>query len=350
MKPCKHTDKIDGCRVCWLFANDLRYRKLWADKTAVPSSSCVHFGNPTGKTVRCLTCAGAQLKTFECGIHGECTIAKQGVGVTGCCEGCPDKRTSSKVLPPANGWACGVTTVYSRKDTTLPKSLDTLANGGFGGLRLFVDGIDNAQAIEWQKQFSMPVIAHDPALKTVGNWIVALWELYIRNPKCSKFAIFQDDILMCRDVRQYIDANPWPDRGYLNLYTFPVNQAHAGDKLGWFDAKECNNGPLYHGRKGQKGLGALGLCFTRACVIDLLSSRHLVERPIDAMYPTNKLDGCIVTALNKAGWREHCHNPSLVQHTGDKSSMMHNPHPKAPSFRGEQWSALAHSSLPIRTS
>ncbi len=37
MKPCKHPDIAPGgpqegvCRVCWLYANDRRYQRLWAD-------------------------------------------------------------------------------------------------------------------------------------------------------------------------------------------------------------------------------------------------------------------------------------------------------------------------------
>ena len=27
--PCNHESPVAGCRLCWLFANDSRYRELW---------------------------------------------------------------------------------------------------------------------------------------------------------------------------------------------------------------------------------------------------------------------------------------------------------------------------------
>ncbi len=240
------------------------------------------------------------------------------------------------------GWAYGVTTCAERLKTLLPRTLVSLRNAGFTDPLVFADGVE---------QLTLPnytVVCRGKSLKTVGNFALGLWELLVRNPTASKFAMFQDDLIACSDLMRYLDTVRWPAKGYLNLYTFPQNQAvapsaapgNAGTCSGWFESKECNNGPLYHGKRVQKGLGALALCFTREAVVDLLSSRHLVERPIDACFPTSKLDGCIVTALAKEGWREYCHDPSLVQHIGVQSSMGNNRHPDAPSFKGEHWSPI----------
>jgi hypothetical protein len=39
MKPCNHTPPRDGCRLCWLYDHDPRYRALWGgDPTTVATS------------------------------------------------------------------------------------------------------------------------------------------------------------------------------------------------------------------------------------------------------------------------------------------------------------------------
>lgn len=324
---------------------------------ALPITDCKYFGKDTGKRVKCVE-GGCKSKlfVFECDKFGECTVARFGEGVEHKCKGCFSRevgvRQTQQVreLPTmrTENWAYGVTSCAERINTLLPQTLRSLATAGFDRPRLFIDGIGHEEAGRVEKKFGLEVTAHDKPLKTVGNWVTALWELLVRNPTINRFALFQDDLLTCRDLRQYLDNSKWPEKGYLNLYTFPLNQAvapsagrgEAGACSGWFEAKECANGPLYHGKMGQKGLGAVALCFTRDAVIDILSARRTAMRPLDAVWPTSKLDGLIVTAMNDAGWREYCHDPSLVQHTGERSSMGNNKHPLATSFKGEQWSAL----------
>lgn len=52
------------------------------------------------------------------------------------------------------------------------------------------------------------------------------------------------------------------------------------------------------------------------------------------------VDGGIVTGMNKVGYREYVHYPSLVQHTGLISSMRNRQQPTAPSFPGEDFDAM----------
>jgi hypothetical protein len=48
---------------------------------------------------------------------------------------------------------------------------------------------------------------------------------------------------------------------------------------------------------------------------------HLIERTVDPHRGWRAIDGGIVEAMKQAGWSEWIHNPSLVQHTGQMSSM-----------------------------
>lgn len=211
-------------------------------------------------------------------------------------------------------WAYGVTTVSSRFHTTLPKTLASLKEGGFDRPRLFIDGCDQPLP-NWM--IEMEITLHDPPLRTFGNWITALWELYIRNPAAHLYAIFQDDILVYKNLRQYLERCQYPARGYWNLFTFFTNNsAIQGRPVGWLEA------PLgKYAESEQAGLGALGLIFSREAALCILSAPNIVMKPLSPELGHRKVDGAIVAAMNAVGFREHIHNPTLVQHIGLESTL-----------------------------
>ena len=224
----------------------------------------------------------------------------------------------------AKTWAYGVTTVPERKTDLLPRTLDSLAAAGFDKPRLFVDG-----AGADYNNFGLEVTTREPTIRTFGNWALALWELYIRQPVCTRYAIFQDDIVTYSDLRQYLDSCVYPTKGYWNLYTFPVNEqlAPADGRLGWYPSN-------------QLGKGAVALVFDLHTVTTLLSSVHFVGHPQCGQRAYYAVDGAIVTSLRADDWKEYVHNPSLVQHTGAVSSMRGRKHPLSLTFRGEEFSAM----------
>lgn len=230
-------------------------------------------------------------------------------------------------------WAYGVTTTPFRRKDLLPQTLASLYKAGFNIPRLFVDGSDG-DARSWAKEFSLNTTIRDfPEVKAYGNWVLALWELYLREPTAERFAIFQDDFVTYPNLRAYLEQCPFPEKGYWNLYTFPHNQSlcpvgsNGQQKIGWYTSN-------------QAGRGAVGLVFNRDGVLELLSSRHMAERPMDPQRGWKVIDGGVVESMRKAGYTEWVHNPSLQQHMGEVSSMGNRPHAAAISFRGENFNAL----------
>jgi hypothetical protein len=53
------------------------------------------------------------------------------------------------------------------------------------------------------------------------------------------------------------------------------------------------------------------------------------------------IDGGIVAAMNRVGWSEYVHVPSIVQHIGHVSSIGHNRHPDSGTFKGEDFNLLS---------
>jgi len=228
-------------------------------------------------------------------------------------------------------WAYGVTTVPQRFDNLLPRTLESLAAGGFDKPRLFVDGVQNASQYDY---LGLEVTTHYPTIRTYGNWLLALWELYIRNPAAERYAIFQDDIITYRNLRRYLEQTTYTHGShelYYNLYTYPVNQSPppSEEYTGWHASN-------------QMGRGALALVFNRPAISTLLEQSHIISHPQNAQRGWRSVDGTVVTAFKAIQWLEYVHAPTLVQHTGtDLSSMKNRGYRELPeTFKGEAYDAL----------
>lgn len=217
-------------------------------------------------------------------------------------------------------WSYGVTTVPERIDNLLQRTLKSLAAGGFPNPRLFIDGLDVPPSSLSAYQCS----CRNPRIRTAANWVLSAYELYLYNPHATYYAIFQDDFVTYRNVRDYIESCKYPQRGYLNLYTFPENARL--NRARWYESN-------------QRGKGAVALVFNRDALQTLLGSRYLVDRAMSVERGYKSIDGGIVSAMKHAGWKEYVHSPSLVQHTGEVSSMGNGKHPLAPYFNGEDFDA-----------
>ena len=223
-------------------------------------------------------------------------------------------------------WAYGVTTVPERLNSLLPRTLLSLHTAGFSNPTLFIDGESDTSKYQ---QFGLSFTSHyrnpQGCIKTFANWFSALHLLYLQNPRADLYAIFQDDFVMCKGVREYLDSCEYPTRGYWNLYTMPSNQeiADKGNLKGWF-------------KSNQFGRSAIGLVFDLDTVIRLLTSELMLTKHT-LPKPYHCVDGTVSHALNEIGWTEYCHNPSLTQHTGTKTTMGSAVQPLAPSFKGENW-------------
>lgn len=211
-------------------------------------------------------------------------------------------------------WAYGITCTPARKETLLPRTIASLKMAGFTDPRLFVDCLPHQDLPKWL-EMGLPITSHWPKINVFANWSLALGELYLRSPEAERFAIFQDDILVCSNLRSYLDECKYPDGpfnsetppGYWNLYSTPrVNELGrkvVAGKQGWFLSQ-------------QNGRGALALVFSRQAVITLLSSPFFIQRPLDKIRGWRYVDGGILESFKQAGWKEYVHYPCLVGHTG----------------------------------
>jgi hypothetical protein len=214
-------------------------------------------------------------------------------------------------------WSYGITTVPSRAKTLLPATITSLAEAGFGRPVLFVDGNGSID-------INLPVVTH-PNIGQLNNWITALHYLVITT-KADRYALFEDDLVACRQLRQYLDKIPI-NRTYLNLITHEDNRVETKDIPGWHVSNLL-------------GRGAVGLVFDRATALLLTRDEMLTT------YPSNggsKGDAAIARSLRSIGYKELVHFPSLVDHTGMESTIGHS-YGKVSAFLGVDYDLL---SIPI---
>ncbi len=252
-------------------------------------------------------------------------------------------------LPPRDGpdlkWAYCITTTAKRLDTHLLKTIASLKAAGFDnehagpdGLRIFADDTTHNMANEIEEATGLRVSARFPAVRVYGAWVLALWEMYIREPHADRYAVFQDDIAVCKGLREFLSSVPFPRKAYLNLFTCSRYQGTCPR-----DARHQQLEGWYNPNYIIKGLGALGLVFDREGVLEVLKAKNMVEKPIIKNQHDTRhwrtVDGAIFTALDQQGYVELVHNPSLIQHTGLTSSIGNASNVVAISFKGEGFDA-----------
>ncbi|MFO0919454.1 MAG: hypothetical protein U0872_14235 [Planctomycetaceae bacterium] len=223
-------------------------------------------------------------------------------------------------------WSYGITTVPSRLNTLLPRTLQSLASAGFDSPTLFIDG--GIGPVEFDDLGRRNYVLRSKPTGNFGNWLSALLNLYTNDPTADLYAIFEDDILACRNLRRFLESSPLP-AGYMNLFLFPCNEQLAAGRKGWFRAT------------GWAGQGAQGLVFRRSEVISLLSSPKMARHPMDPQNGRFRIDGAIVDTLTPLGAFEFCHYPSLLQHVGTETTIPRKAECRqAESFPGEEFDAM----------
>lgn len=228
-------------------------------------------------------------------------------------------------------WAYGITTVSDRANDLLPRTLTSLKRAGFDWPHIFMDGSNEVPIVCSGMNISHRV----PRIRTYGNWILGMWELFLRVPDADRYAMFQDDMVTYKNLRDYLERLEYRPRCYWNLYSMAHNS----------DLAKGNTG--FH-LSNQRGHGAVALVFDRDAVKAVLASQHSVDRVENTKVlktgwqkGQESVDGAVISALQKAGYVELTHNPTLVEHIGVKSTMGHGAYPRADSFRGEDFDALS---------
>lgn len=214
-------------------------------------------------------------------------------------------------------WSVGITTA-PREKPTLQRTLASLQSAGWEQVRVFADG-------ECEVPSGYMVTRREPASGAFSNWFLGLAELIQRQPKAKWYAMFQDDLVLCRGVRERVESLDWS--GVLSLYQ---SVHHRSNKT-----------QLYSGGRGF--VGALGLVFDHQTAHKLISSDLGISHRLRRTRQNDWIDGAIGQWCKQNDVPLWIHGPSLCQHTGDTSTLGHTEKPTL-EFVGEDFDA---STLPF---
>ncbi len=223
-------------------------------------------------------------------------------GVAAAMPGLPPRRSRQRV----RSWAVGVTTAPRRRDT-LERSLESLAGAGWREPAVFVDS-----AVNFPERYAhLPGTFRDTRLGAWPTYYLALAELLMRSPEADALLVAQDDIAFPAGVpvREYLEAALWPGRrpGLVSLY---CSSAYTKDAPGWY---------LHD---GLWVWGALAIVFPRELARQFVLDGRVFDHRRD---PLNgglaNIDLVIGAWAMREGLEVWHTTPSLVQHTGDSSSI-----------------------------
>jgi len=216
-------------------------------------------------------------------------------------------------------WAAAVTTARRGADY-LTGTLKSLAMAGWLRVHVFADvGADPVDSQPWHPS--------DRWLGPYQNFLRALEALADIYPNADAYAVFQDDILVSRGCRLWLEGQLWPDPlpGVVSLYT--AAEIAAGRNDGWFG--------LDPALLPRKAYGALAYVFPPAHAKKFLSSppKHGSR---------TMLDVAVGRWCRENGLPYVQHVPSLVQHVGEVSAITRGPdeqRPRAP----RPWTTARHA-------
>jgi len=311
------------CRACRLRTQPppQTFRPFPPRRTGHAGELCFYLGEQSGFT-DCATCRGAvRLKTFHCRhpLHGEITLRD--------CERCAD-------FEPLQGrgfvkrWAVGVTTA-PRKEPTIGRSLRSIVSAGWKDIHVFAEpGSPIPTGI-----VGLTVTRRGETLGVLGNWFLGLSELLHRDPDADAYALFQDDVVLARNVRQYLETTLWPAEraGLVSVYC-PEPYANGGPGF-----REVSTGGGL--------LGALSYILPSAAakwIVTAGTATWFRRRTFSR--ESRRLDVLIGQLLAQAGWSAFYVSPSLAHHVGEHSTLWPgigaSRKRRAGDFVGEHYDAL----------
>ncbi|NND99486.1 MAG: hypothetical protein HKN47_19400 [Pirellulaceae bacterium] len=218
----------------------------------------------------------------------------------------PPSRAGEKV----RDWAVGVTT-SPRRMPTLQQTVTSIRHAGWDTPVLFVDGDVNLSSDHQSSTTRLEISRRDTPIGAFPNYVLSLWELYMRNPMADAYLMIQDDALLLGTpaMREYLEQILWPVEGpcIASLYcSTQYTQANAG----------------WHRFQENWVWGAVAFVFSREAVKTFLTSPCLMEhRELPDDQGLSKIDVLIGHFACAMQIPIFYPSPSLVQHIGTISTI-----------------------------
>ena len=299
-------------RLWELCQGSAKHRRLWEARYGVHDEPeihvqppCIHLGHRLGH----VTSPMGTLPVFACRNVEICETTPYQ------CQGCEHRRESDGprrtiddvvpvvgVGPKVNRWAVGVTTA-PRKEETFAASMRSILAAGFEP-HIFAEP-DSPIPDEFSH---LPLTQHRSKLGCWPNYYMALQEMLTRDPHADAYAIFQDDIILASQTKEFLERALWPTEN-LGVVSIYCSLAYAQEKPGWYTLD-------------QKWVwGACAFIWPRHQLVHFLSNNAIHWRLTGRAQGVRNIDivvGNWAKEHSRPVW--YC-SPSLVQHIGNTSTL-----------------------------
>lgn len=205
-------------------------------------------------------------------------------------------------------WAVGLITAPRKGEPTVQRTLESLKKAGWDDVVVFAEP---GAPVEHNK-----VVRRPDRYGDFTNWFTGLVELIISHPRHKYIMMLEDDVVLVRNLRQYLDLRLPKLTPFASASVFcPSYFTRYTDDL-WERKYE-----------GEFTLGTQTVCMTREMALEFISDRDVVRhRSSGVVYFTNPSENTakdIVIGVwaQKRNLPVCYHNPSLAQHIGDNSTL-----------------------------
>lgn len=226
-------------------------------------------------------------------------------------------------------WSVGVTTA-PRETPTLARCLSSLDRAGWPHPHIFAEPDCHVTP-------GYEVTRRGARMGAWPNWYLALAELVLRDPLADCYFLAQDDVILCRNSRLFLESEQWPAGkvGLVSLYCPSIYHA---------ERSTADYGP-HEVDEGFGLVGALTFLFPPESARALLQDTNVVEHRLKGRRKgLCNIDAVVGRWVRETGRKAYFYSPSLADHIGETSSIWLNQQPRrgrtCHSFLGEQFNAM----------
>lgn len=206
-------------------------------------------------------------------------------------------------------WAVGVTTA-PRQTPTIDRCIESLKASGFHPFVFAEPGSD--------VELDCPVVQRPQRLGCWRNYVQTLRDLLQLHPQAAAIAVFQDDIEVCRDLREFLEHDLWPSRrtGVVSVYS----------------PEEYESGPAVGiDKRAKMILGLQAAIYPRAVAERLVSAEfssdwrgcHDPRQRVDQLELKKAADTWVAESIKAMRLGVYHYRPSLAQHLPSTSTIGH---------------------------
>lgn len=287
-----------------------------SDTTILKNIDCVLLGNPINSVQNQATLLDLARSPLKCGYYHKCSVIPS-FGQRHYCSSChlklninyiydhnPDFSIFKKM--PKHGeikkWAVGIITA-PRVEHTLYRTVQSLKAAGWDKGHVFSEPNNYLTTIP-----EYHIVQRVSKLGIFGNWMLGLYELFIRNIDADAYLMIQDDIIVSPGTKKYLEESLWFNEDPHITCLFCPNAIDNDENFGWRTSNSFSGGPTAIVMSHET---------VQTIITDILPLRfYAIQKSKKSSFD----DLGIFHLMSRKGYKVYYPKPSLCDHIGHIST------------------------------